>query len=110
MNKDIVCSESELSSAVNKITNYIDHLTYTLENYINVLNRVNENGIEDATVNSQIVDIIDELAPLRDALRISGEMISKNVKNNISNIENYDDFKFPADEISAIRILLGVLF
>lgn len=77
--KDIIYDESELSIAANKIQREGEMLAEVIEKYINIMEKISQQGvIKDRLITTNILHIIENVKPLE------AEII--NITNNITEL------------------------
>lgn len=107
MGKDIVYDENELSIAVNHIMNYADFLSRCIEEYIELLHKLQNKGTQTERICSEIEALITAVELHRTAIYDVGESVIAKINKSMGEIETADDFRFPYDIISAISALLA---
>lgn len=107
MAKDIVCAEAELSIVANNLVEYADFLSRTMEKYVAVLSEIQEKGIQDDLVCSNLSSIAQSLKPYKTSIKDECEDVAADVKDYISGISRADNFKFPTDITSTIASLVA---
>lgn len=107
MGKDIVYDEGELSIAANNILNYADFLSRCIEEYIGLLNELQNKGIRDELICSKITGLKAAVEPYKISVYDNGESMTGKVKKSVDEMETADDFRFPGDITSEISALLA---
>jgi methyl-accepting chemotaxis protein len=107
MRPDLICAENELSIAINSINTYSDFLSRTIDSYISILSKIQDEGINDDLICEQLSNVADEIKPYIKDIYEESEEISKNIRDFISEISEVDDFKFPFDITAPIASLLA---
>ena len=105
MGKDIVYDEGELSIAANNILNYADFLSRYIEEYIGLLQELQNKGIRDELICSKITGLKTAVEPYKISVYDNGESMIGKINKSVDEMETADDFRFPGDitlEISAL--------
>lgn len=107
MKVDIVCAEGELSIAANKLVEYADFLSRTMESYVAVLAEIQEKGIQDDLVCSKLSSIARSLNPYKTSIKDECDDIAGDVRAYITGVAQVDNFNFPTDITSSIASLVA---
>lgn len=108
MMKGIVCSESELMSAANKINAYSDFLQRQMERYTRILAATQKIDIDDALICTALTELEREVRSRSNAvfLLVDAEL-RETVQKDISLIEASDNFEYPNALLGKISALLA---
>lgn len=107
MGKDIVYDESELSVAVNHITNHVDFLSRCIEKYIELLHNLQNKGMQTEQICSEIEALIAAVEPYKTNIYDIGQSVVSKINSSMGEIGTADDFRFPGDITSAVSALLA---
>ena len=107
MGKDIIYDENELAIAVNSIMGYADFLARCIEEYVGLLNELQNKGIQDELVCSEITGLIATIEPYKTSIYDTCESVAGKINKSMGEVETADSFRFPNDIISAISTLLA---
>lgn len=105
--KDVVYDEIELSMAMNSIENYADFLSRCIEQYIGLLNKLKNKGIQDELICSKIEELATTMRPYKAVIYDECKNISEKVNKSITEIETADKFYFPNGITSMVGSLLS---
>ena len=109
MAQNVICAESELSKAANKISVYAEFLSTSIESYIKILSDMQGNGISDDLICARLTELASNISPYRTKLTDQSSAISSYIKKYISNVESADDFAFPESITSSIASIVAKL-
>lgn len=109
MDKNIVYSEAELSMASNKITDYIDFLKKTLDEYIEIISDINKDGVQGSVACKELSSIALSLELLLVQKAFVDTKVSHQVKKHMEEVADADKFKFPHDMITGLSGMLNEL-
>lgn len=105
----VVCDEDEISTAANKIINYAEYLERQMEYYVKVLAWVQEEGIHDDLICSEISALAEEVKENIKAVSTAvNPDLSNIISEEFSEIESADRFSYPASIMDEIRAVLGM--
>ncbi len=107
MAKDIVYDEIELSMAMNSIVNYADFLSRCMEQYIGLLNRLKNKGIQDELICSKIEELALAMKPYKTVIYEECKSINEKVNKSLTEVESADNFYFPNDITSMVSSVLS---
>lgn len=103
MRKDIVSAEAELSVAANQIARYADFLAESVQTYVQILSRLQTQGIQDDLVCARLTEIALSVQPAVRELGDQSETIRSKVSEFISEVEKVDKLAFPSGVIEIIK-------
>ena len=108
MGNFVVCDEDEISTAANKINNYADYLQRQMEYYLKVLAWVQEDGIRDNLICSEISALADEVKEniTTVSTAVNPELL-KIISEEFSEIEGADRFSYPASFMDEVKAVFG---
>lgn len=107
MARYVVCSEDELLEAKNKVISYTDFLQRKADYYKKVLSWVQEQGIHDALISSELSDLAKEIGQLvADVCSAVDPEIGYAVMDDLRDIERADTFSYPATLLEKISSFL----
>lgn len=102
MEKDVVCVESELSIAHNKIVEYGNFLSEAIESYVAILAEVQERGIQDDLVCSKLSEVAQSVTPYKTYIVETCNEIADEIRDYVDQMTQVDGFKFPDDIMSDV--------
>lgn len=107
MKQDFILAESEISIAVNKMTNVSDFLVKSVDNYISILSDMQEKGIHDKRICAELSALAEQVKANRASIQAVSSKLGGYIRNGILNAEIYDNFSFPSDFMTEVTSLLA---
>jgi len=106
--KGVVLDEMELSKATNQIKAYADFLVRVIEEYMNIVANIpEEKAISDILIRGELIRLIAQVAPLREEIDDTCEMMSQTLKGLVAYVEAADNFKYPGEFAASVSALLA---
>ena len=107
MESNLICSEGEFSTAVNKTTAYADFLTDLLGQYCTVLEEVSHSGIKSKQVHQELDHLRASASYCAGALEHLSARLSAVMKKHVSELEEADNFEYPDASMADVISLLS---
>ena len=95
MSRELVCSDGELSVALNKTERYIEFLDNCIREYNEIIADTAGGGIEDALICTQLARLSGYLSQIKKELDAVLPEISESISREIQDIEDADNFAYP---------------
>lgn len=107
MKQDFILAESEISTAVNKITNMANFLVQSVDDYIAVLSKLQTDGINDNRICAEISELAALVKSNRASVQAVSDQLAGYINVGISEAESCDNFQFPSDFMTEVTSLLS---
>ena len=108
MKNDFVASESEISIAVNKITNMAKVMSDSIDSYVSILSDIQTSGIKDQMICAELNAIIYLAKSYQIVISaVNEDLASKIINPALSEVESNDNFQFPSDFMTEVTYLLS---
>ena len=107
MESNLVCSEGEFSTAINKTTAYASFLVDMLGQYCTALEEVSSTGIKSKKVNQELDQLRSSASQCATALENLSARLASVMKKQVSDLEEADNFEYPDASMGDVISLLG---
>ena len=107
MGVDIVCDESELSMAINKMEDYAYFLQTIMEEYRTILSNIQNDGINDIKIDAKLLALKAAILPYEMKVVPECRRTTSNMKKYINDVAEADKFVFPESIMSSVRAIIS---
>ena len=107
---DIIISEGEMTSAVNKLGAYVDFLAECAKEYRRILTELSQQGIQDAAIKAALFDLQNEVNGYDQAIPESSEAAIAHFNAFLKQLASVDDFAYPYSMLDQISMVLARFF
>lgn len=94
MSKDVVCVDDELYAASSNIIEYCETLNRIIEDYISIIERIQEDGIQDELICTRLNELIDSVQPYIEYINNEKNLILSQTRSYQTKIDEEDNFDF----------------
>lgn len=110
MNRDVVSDENELHIAVNKILTYAEFLAGCVETYVSIVQAVGSEGIQDDETSPRLAALAAAIQPYGNWILSEANRVRNRTNTFVDEIAEADNFDFPEEITSILRMLFSQFF
>ena len=107
MEVDIVCNESELSMAINKMEDYGEFLNAIIAKYRTILSSVESEGINDEKIDTELLMLRALIGIYEVTIPAECRKVSSNVRKYMNDVSAADKFEFPESIMSIVATIVS---